>query len=146
MSESNVREVVPFLAVASMEAAVRFYVDGLGFTMTNQWIDEGVLRWCRLQLGGAGLMLQEFRSEGHDARPIAAVRGSAPPRGEGVTLCFMCADALAIYHGARACGLAPARPFVGNAMWVTELTDPDGYKILFESDTDAPEESVYEEG
>jgi len=30
-------------------------------------------------------------------------------------------------------------------MWVTSLTDPDGYRIDFESPTDVPEETVYSE-
>ena len=63
--------------------------------------------------------------------------------GEGVSLCFQCKDALAIYKAALANGLHPQRPFVGNAMWVTILPDPDGYKLDFESPTDAPEESLY---
>jgi hypothetical protein len=29
-------------------------------------------------------------------------------------------------------------------MWVVILTDPDGYKLDFESPTDAPEESIYQ--
>lgn len=37
------------------------------------------------------------------------------------------------------------RPFVGNGMWVTSVVDPDGYQLYFESRTDAPEESIYEE-
>jgi len=44
--EPNVRQAVPFFGVRSMEASLRFYVDGLGFRMTNKWIDEGRLRWC----------------------------------------------------------------------------------------------------
>jgi hypothetical protein len=28
-------------------------------------------------------------------------------------------------------------------MWVTILTDPDGYKLDFESPTDVPEETIY---
>ena len=36
-----------------------------------------------------------------------------------------------------------AVPFVGNAVWVTPLSDPDGYRIEFESPTDVPEETVY---
>jgi hypothetical protein len=36
--------------------------------LKNKWIDEGKLRWCWLQNGGAALMLQEFRKEGHDSR------------------------------------------------------------------------------
>ena len=80
-------------------------------------------------------MLQEYRP---DQRP------SGKP-GEGVSLCFQCNDALAIYRAALAKGLQPQRPFVGNAMWVTILPDPDGYKLYFESPTDAPEESLYED-
>jgi catechol 2,3-dioxygenase-like lactoylglutathione lyase family enzyme len=65
--ESNVKEAVPFFAVANIEESVRYYVDGLGFKMTKKWIDEGKLRWCWLEHGNAALMLQEFRREGKDA-------------------------------------------------------------------------------
>lgn len=136
-SSLYVKQVVPFLGVADMTRSLHFYVDGLGFEMTKHWIDEGVLRWCWLQLGGAALMLQEYKKEGHGAwMPDGKV-------GVGVTLCFICEDALAIYRQAIQRGLQAATPFVGNAMWVTTLTDPDGYQILFESDTDVPEGSVY---
>jgi lactoylglutathione lyase len=39
-------------------------------------------------------------------------------------------------------GIPAERPFVGNGMWVTQVSDPDGYDLLFESETDAPEETV----
>jgi lactoylglutathione lyase len=136
---ANVRQAVPFFAVADIEASLRFYRDGLGFRMTNHWIDDGALRWCWLELGDAALMLQQFRTEGHDSwKPTGKV-------GEGVSICFMCADALTIYRDARAKGLAVTRPFVGNGLWVTELSDPDGYKLLFESPADEPEETQYAE-
>ena len=134
-SVTEVREVVPFLAVADMNASLAFYVDGLGFSMEGRWVDEGVLRWCRLRLGGASLMLQQFRTSGHDARRFG------PDKGEGVVLCFFCADAVAFYRAVRERGLEATEPQVGNAMWVTELQDPDGYRLLFESDTDVPEET-----
>jgi len=60
----NVTEVVPFLRVSSMERSLRYYVDGLGFTMKNKWVVDGSVRWCWLALGGAALMLQEFAQEG----------------------------------------------------------------------------------
>ena len=63
----NVHQAVPFFAVSDMEASLRYYVDGLGFDMMRKWIDEGKLRWCWLQRGGAALMLQEYRTEGHGA-------------------------------------------------------------------------------
>jgi len=55
----------------------------------------------------------------------------------------MCADAIAIYHQAKARELEVARPFVGNNLWVTSLVDPDGYRLAFESPTDVPENTVY---
>jgi lactoylglutathione lyase len=137
-TETNVKQAVPFFGVSSMEASLRFYVDGLGFRMTNQWMDEGKLRWCRLEIGAAALMLQEFRKEGHDSwRPSGKL-------GEGVNICFMCEDALAIYHEAKSRGIAARRnPFVGNRLWVVSFTDPDGYRVDFESPTDVPEETEY---
>jgi lactoylglutathione lyase len=138
-SEPNVKQAVPFFNVPNIEESVRYYVDGLGFEMTKKWIDEGKLRWCWLQHGGAALMLQEFRKEGHDSWvPSGKV-------GEGVTIYFICKDALAIYREVIARGIQASRPFVGNGMWVTCLCDPDGYKINFESYTDVPEDTVLSE-
>jgi len=135
----NVKQAVPFFSVSNMEQSVRFYVDGLGFKMTRQWRVEDKLRWCWLQIGEAALMLQEFQKEGHDAWiPQGKV-------GQGVSIYFQCEDALAIYHEVTSRGVHASRPFVGNGMWVTALTDPDGYKIEFESATDTPEGTEYSE-
>jgi catechol 2,3-dioxygenase-like lactoylglutathione lyase family enzyme len=135
-TEPNVKQAVPFFAVTNMEESVRYYVDGLGFEMTKRWIVDGKLRWCWLQLGGAALMLQEFLKEGHDS---SVPKGKV---GEGVSICFQCEDALAIYREVTSRGIEASKPFVGNGMWVTALRDPDGYKIDFESPTDVPEETV----
>jgi catechol 2,3-dioxygenase-like lactoylglutathione lyase family enzyme len=132
---TEVKEVVPFLAVVDMPASLAFYMDGLGFAMEGKWVDDGVLRWCRLRLGGASLMLQQFRTSGHDARRFG------DDKGEGVVLCFFCADAVAFHRAVRERGLDATEPQVGNAMWVTEMIDPDGYRLLFESPTDVPEET-----
>ena len=121
--------------MADIEASVRFYVEGLGFQMTKQWVDDGKLRWCWLEIGNAALMLQEFH---HANVPTEKL-------GVGVSICFICEDALTIYREAKTRGLAASKPFVGNGMWVTSLADPDGYRIEFESHTDAPEESELEE-
>ena len=137
--EPNVKQAVPFFAVSNIEVSARYYVDGLGFEMTKRWMDDGKLRWCRLQRGGAALMLQEFPTAGHDSwTPEGKV-------GEGVSIYFICEDALAIYREISARGIQAAKPFVGNGMWVTSLSDPDGYRLAFESTTDAPEESGYSE-
>ena len=138
--QANVEQAVPLFAVSSMAESLHFYVDGLGFVMSNQWVPEGRLKWCWLQLGGAALMLQEYRTEGHDSWTPKG------PVGEGVSLNFVCRDALAIYHDVGGRGIPAARkPFVGNHMWVVQFTDPDGYQVFFESATDVPEETEYVE-
>jgi len=128
----NVKEVVPFLSVSSMEQSIRFYIDGLGFAIRHQWEPDGKLRWCWLTLGGASLMLQEFTN------------APAPIPG-GINLTFMCDDAIALYHDYRSRGLDPSEPEVGNGLWVTQVTDPDGFKLFFESPTDVAEETKLSE-
>ena len=129
----NLKHSVPFFGVTNIEASVRFYVEGLGFAMTKQWTPEGKLRWCWLEREGVALMLQEYLPEFVPQEKL----------GVGVSICFICEDALVLYREFKARGLAASRPFVGNGMWVTSLTDPDGYRLDFESYTDAPEESEY---
>ena len=138
-SDSNVKQAVPFFAVSNMENSLRFYVDCLGFEMTHKWVDEGAVRWCWLQRGGAAIMLQDFRREGGT---------SWLPEGKlglGVSIMFICDDALSIYRDVTRKGLDASRPFVGNGMWVTSLRDPDGYSVEFESYTKVPEETVFED-
>ena len=139
MSDANVQQSVPFFGVSSMERSLRFYVDGLGFEMTQKWVPDGSVRWCWLQRGGAALMLQDFRRDGGTQWTPNGTLGL------GVSVMFICRDALAIYREAIAKGLDAARPFVGNGMWLTQLRDPDGYEIGFESPTDVPEETVFED-
>jgi len=131
--EQNVEQAVPFFWVKSMEESVRYYVDGLGCKMGNKWVVDGKLRWCCLQVGSAALMLQEF-DEG---------RVPSDKVGVGVSISFQCKDALAIYREVTSRGIAARRPFVGNSMWVTMLSDPDGYRIEFQSPTDVAEETEY---
>lgn len=133
----NVRQAVPFFNVTDIEASLKFYVEGLGFTIARQWEPDGRIRWCWLELGQVAVMLQEYWKDG---RPGGWPAG---PLGQGVSICFMCANAIAVYHDSRARGLTPATPFVGNNLWVTSLTDPDGYRLEFESPAEAPEGTIY---
>jgi lactoylglutathione lyase len=143
MTSANVKQAVPFFGVTNMEASLRFYVEGLGFKMKHSWIPDrpedkpdGRIRWCCLQRGDAAIMLQEFLPE---RRPKETL-------GTGVSVCFTCEDALALYREFKSRGIQTRnRPFVGNRLWVVPLADPDGYRIEFESPTDAPEESELEE-
>ena len=120
----NVQQAVPFFHVTDMERALRFYCDGLGAVRTKEWAPEGRIRWCWLELGGAAVMLQT----------------GVPER---ATVCFMCVDAVALYHAFLERGVEATRPFVGNGLWVTTVTDPDGYRLEFESPTEVEEETVY---
>jgi lactoylglutathione lyase len=138
-SEPNVKQAVPFFRVSDIDASVRYYVDGLGFEMTNQWTPEGRLQWCWLEHGDAALMLQEIRTEGHDSWAPGGKLG------EGVSICFICEDALAIYREVRSRGIQVSRPFVSNGMWNIGLSDPDGYRLEFESYTDVPEGTAFSE-
>src|SRR5215467_14399850 len=122
-TETNVQQAVPFFAVNDMERSLHFYLDGLGFTMRHKWMPDGKIRWCWIQLGDAALMLQEFYREGPDSW---APEGKM---GVGVSIYFICRDALALYREFLSRGIKAQRPFVGNRMWVTQVADPDGYKL-----------------
>ena len=136
---ANVKQAVPFFMVDDMQKSARFYVDGLGFEITHRWQPDGNLQWCMMRLGDTALMLQEFWKDGHrSGRPEGKL-------GQGVSICFVCEDALAIYRDIKSRGIEAKRPFVGNAMWVVSVTDPDGYRLDFESATDLPEETVLSE-
>jgi catechol 2,3-dioxygenase-like lactoylglutathione lyase family enzyme len=141
---ANVKQAVPFLGVTDMEASLRFYVDGLGFAIKRTWVPDGdghypangKIRWCWLELGDAAIMLQEFLPQRRPKEPLGA----------GASVCFQCEDALALYREFKARGVQTRnRPSVGNRLWVVPVTDPDGYRLEFESPTHAPEESVLEE-
>ena len=133
--DCNVRQVVPFFRVSDMDLSVRFYIDGLGCTMKQKWVVDEKLRWCWLELGGAALMLQTYIKEGpHAWNPAGKL-------GEGVSLSFQCEDAVTLYREFTSRGLEASEPQVGNSMWVTFLSDPDGYRLEFESSTSTPEET-----
>jgi catechol 2,3-dioxygenase-like lactoylglutathione lyase family enzyme len=138
----NIEQAVPFFMVTDIETSTRFYVEGLGFAVTNEWRPDyaaGRRQWCWLQLGGAAVMLQEYRRDGAaGGRPQGSL-------GQGVSIYFICDDAIAVYRDLMARSVPASRPVVGNGMWVTSVNDPDGYQLHFESPTDVPEETVLPE-
>jgi len=131
-SNSNVKQAVPFFMVTNIDDSLNFYIKGLGFSIKQQWEPRGKIEWCWLQLDEGSIMLQEFRQN-----------PSTEKLGEGVSIYFICEDALTIYNKIIASGLSILEPFVGNKMWVVGLKDPDGYNIFFESPTDVAEETKY---
>ena len=134
----NIIQAVPFFLVKDMEASLKFYTEGLGFTLVNQWIPHEKIEWCWLTRDAIAIMLQEPRkkeqSTGESERP-----------GKGVSICYQCKDALALYHEFTARGIQIPEPFVGNNNWVVAFVDIDGYRLDFESPTDVPEETKYSE-
>ena len=132
---ANVQQAVPFLWVGDILDSVRFYRDGLGFTVKRKWEDAGRLQWCWLEIGGGAIMLQEGdrqRVRGQDAHAA-------------MDLYFICQDAVALWRQVVARGIAAERPRVDNGMWITSVEDPDGLTVYFESPTEAPEDSVFAE-
>ena len=130
----NIQLAVPFFMVLNMEASLQFYVDKLGFAVTNQWTPRGKIEWCWLQRDRVSLMLQEPRNK---------EQFNEAEKGKGVSVCFQCKDALTLYHEFLTRNVDIKEPFVGNNMWVVSFSDPDGYRLDFESPTDVPEETKY---
>jgi len=133
----NIQYSISMFMVSNMEASLKFYVDGLGFKILNTWTPRGKIEWCWLQREGGPLMLQEFRVS--ESKPYLA--GDKP--GAGVSTWFQCRDSLVLYREFVEKGIAAKEPFVGNNLWDVQVTDPDGYRIHFESPTDVPEETTY---
>lgn len=137
--QPGITQTIPFFIVTDMERSLRFYVEGLGFSVTNTWTPHGTIEWCALKRDAVTLMLQQpHNPEHHPAWPDKKT-------GLGVSIVFICADALAIYQEAIDRNVPVAEPFVGNTMWVVSFSDPDGYRLDFESSTDVPEETTYAE-
>lgn len=130
----NIHLAVPFFKVMDMNASLQFYVDKLGFTLINQWTPRDKIEWCLLQRDGVSLMLQEPRTK---------QQYNNIEKGKGISICFQCKDALALYHEFSKHNIQITEPFVGNNMWVVCFNDPDGYHLDFESPTNIPEETQY---
>lgn len=137
--KTNIKQAVPFFRVSNIKNSLSYYIDGLGFEITHKWINEGKLEWCSIKNGDASLMLQEFSNYGHHTFNFKGKLG------EGVSICFICENALAIYKEITSNGIKTSEPFVGNGMWVISLSDPDGYLIEFESPTNIPEGTTLSE-
>ena len=129
----NLKLAVPFFMVTDMDRSLVFYMKGLGFERKFEWKQNGRIAWCWLEREGVALMLQEYNKELLPKEKL----------GVGVSICFVCQDALALYREFLKNGLQPNEPFVGNNMWVTTVSDPDGYHLDFESTTEVPDETRY---
>jgi catechol 2,3-dioxygenase-like lactoylglutathione lyase family enzyme len=100
-TKPNVKQAVPFFRVTDIEVSVRYYVDNLGFEMTKQWVPEGKLRWCWLQLpagisGRSRGFLHAFASPG-----LTRPRPSTPLPGTVVAAFFLTEVSHAESHESR---------------------------------------------
>jgi catechol 2,3-dioxygenase-like lactoylglutathione lyase family enzyme len=134
----NVKQAVPFFWVADMEASIKFYINGLGFELKNKWEPNGTIEWCWLQLGDASIMLQEHMKTGAHVDVFHESK-----KGVGVSVYFICRDAIGLYNEFKSKALDVSEPTVENGLWVVRVTDPDGFNLFFESETDVPEETRY---
>jgi lactoylglutathione lyase len=138
-AKQNIKETVPFLAVSEMQKSLDFYVNGLGFEIQYQWVPTDRIMWCKLINGKGTLMLQEHH------QMTAGIMEGQSRIGMGMSVYFICEDALKIYKEITDKGIHASEPFVGNNMWVTSVKDPDGYSINFESMTDVAEGTRFSE-
>ena len=122
-----VRQVWPLLAVEDIDRSINFYQHKLGFSIVGRAEADGRLFWCRLERGGASIMLQQADEDD----------GPAGDRGRGVAFFFVCDDAERLHAELSSRGLQLARVTVAEyGMKQLFVSEPDGYSICFESPTE----------
>jgi Predicted ring-cleavage extradiol dioxygenase len=119
----------PYIEVFDMPAALRFYRDILGFTITQSAGDGDDADWVLLQLDDSYLMLNTaYEKEFRPAQPD-------PARFKGhqdTAFFFNCPDTDAMYYYLNSKGLGVSPPFITGYGWkAISLADPDGYSIWF---------------
>ncbi len=123
---TSVRQMWPLLAVRNIATSIRFY-ELLGFAVVGRADLNGALSWCRLERGGASLMLQQADDE------------DGPPDtwGKGVSFYIVCADADLVYAECVSRGMDVAPVSVAEyGMKQLFVPEPDGYTLCFESPVD----------
>jgi catechol 2,3-dioxygenase-like lactoylglutathione lyase family enzyme len=124
---ATVRQLRPLLVVADIDRSIGFYREKLGFAVVGRAETGGRVFWCRLERGGASIMLQQAEAED----------GPAAGRGRGVAFYFICDDAERLHAEFSSRGLKLARPTVAEyGMKQLFVPEPDGYSICFENPTE----------
>ncbi len=130
----EIRGLAPLLSVFDMPAAIRFYRDVLGFTVTGTSPalsdNPDHVNWSMLELNGAAIMLNTaYDPEDQPASP-------EPSRWAGhsdTCIYFGCPDVDGAYDSLRSMGIAVEPPKVAPyGMKQLYLTDPDGYGLCFQ--------------
>jgi uncharacterized glyoxalase superfamily protein PhnB len=116
------RKLMPSLTVNDVSKSLMFYRDGLGFKVTQEWKDNGIVKGAMLDAGGAilGLSQDDF-SKGRDRVKGVGLRLHLETE-QDVTLLAQQAktNGIALNDG-------PA-PLPWGPMGFT-VTDPDGFKL-----------------
>jgi uncharacterized glyoxalase superfamily protein PhnB len=130
----EINGVAPLLQVFEMPAAIRFYRDVLGFSVTGKSpalsSDPDHVNWCMLELGGSTVMLNTAYDP--EDQPDAPDRARWSGH-QDTCLYFGCPDVDAAYEYLRSRGLEPDPPKVAPyGMKQLYITDPDGYGLCFQ--------------
>jgi len=119
----RLRSFTPSLTVDDVERSRRFYVDGLGFTVHEEWQEEGKVLGLMLVAGSCHVGLsQDDWSKGRDRKKGVGFRLWAETAQDLDTL----AERLR-HHGIDPDG-PKEEPWGARTLTVT---DPDGYKLTF---------------
>ena len=125
---TTIRQLWPLLAVEDIDRSINFYESKLGFSVVGRAEVDGRAFWCRLERGGASIMLQQADDED----------GPVGDRGRGVALYFVCDDAERLHAELSVRGLQlPPVTVAEYGMKQLFVPEPDGYSVCFESPTDA---------
>lgn len=119
-------QIWPLLWVNDIDQSLGFYTHKLGFDVVGRSEEDGVLDWCRLERGGASIMLQ--RRE----------RGGSAPASRDISLYVVCDDAAGLYNEFKGRGMELSPPTEAEyGMLQLFVPEPDGYALCFESPTDS---------
>jgi uncharacterized glyoxalase superfamily protein PhnB len=120
----RLRNPIPSLTANDVTASLRFYVEGLGFTIKERWEKNGELQGAMLVAGDCEIGLgQDDWAKGRDR-----------VKGLGFSLYYDTAQDLdALAARAREKGIEVVGP--KESSWNSRLlgvTDPDGFKVWFQ--------------
>lgn len=117
----RLREVLPVLTVSDLDRSLRFYVDGLGFTVKERWEEDGKLLGVDLIAGSCSLGIsQDDWAKGRDR-----------VKGVGFRLFAKTAQDLEqLAQGMRSRGVEVDGPKTEPwGLEVLTVVDPDGFKL-----------------
>ena len=116
------RGIGPTITVKDLQASIRFYTEGLGFTIADRYETDGVLTFMMLRAGDASLGLgQDDFAKGRDRVKGVGVRLWVPTE----------QDIHALAAQAQAAGItlnSEVMPLPWGPL-AFELTDPDGFVL-----------------